>query len=92
MVDIIFNIKKLSTKIFLALISIMIFTILYVAVPNNEFTKKEEDNNKITLFDYVYYSVVSQVGVQSVLIPVSIRTKILTMLQLFIGYTIILIG
>ena len=94
MVRVIFDVSSLQTKLFLALIIIMLFSILYLAVPRDEFHKIEhfaEMEKDITYLDLIQYSFLSQVGVQNaVLYPKTIRTRILTILQLFLGYTVLL--
>jgi hypothetical protein len=95
MVDIIFDLTKMQTKIFLAFISIMTFSILYMALPKDEFKKIEhfeKEPKNISYFDIIYYSVLSQVGIQNVILyPKTMRATIMTMIQLIIGYSIILI-
>jgi len=94
MVKIVFDISSLQTKLFLALMIITIFNILYLAVPRDEFYKIEHFagiEKDITYLDIVQYSILSQVGIQNVILyPKTIRTRILTMIQLFLGYTILL--
>ena len=94
MLRIIFNISKFQTKFFLAIIIIIIFTILNMAVPRDEFQKLPNfngDEKEISYLDLIQYSVLSQVGIQNVILyPKSVRTRIMSMIQLFIGYSIIL--
>lgn len=94
MVRVIFDISSLQTKLFLALTIITLFSILNLAVPRDEFHKIEHFNGMekdITYLDIIQYSIVSQVGIQNaVLYPKTIRTRILTMIQLFLGYMILL--
>ena len=94
MVRVIFDVSSLQTKLFLAMIIIFMFCVLYLAVPRDEFHKIEHfsDMEKdITYLDIVQYSFLSQVGIQNaVLYPKSIRTRILTMMQLFLGYSVLL--
>ena len=105
MVKVIFDISSLQTKLFLVLIIMTLFSILYLAIPQDEFhkiniekiddDKNDKDKNKydqdITYLDIVQYSLSSQLGIQNIiLIPKTIRTRILTMIQIFLGYTILL--
>ncbi|QKF93828.1 hypothetical protein QKU48_gp0370 [Fadolivirus algeromassiliense] len=90
----ILNITSLSTKLFLVMIIISLFTILYLAVPRDEFHKIEHYSGmekEITYLDLIQYSLLSQVGLNNiVLYPKTTRTKILTMMQLLLGYTMLL--
>ena len=91
----ILNITSLSTKLFLVLIIISLFTVLYLAVPRDEFHKIEhykDMDKEITHLDIFQYSLLSQVGLNNiVLYPKTTRTKILTMIQLLLGYSMLMI-
>jgi hypothetical protein len=90
----ILNITSLSTKLFLVMIVISLFTILYLAVPRDEFHKIEHYGGMekdITYLDLIQYSLLSQVGLNNiVLYPKTTRTRILTMMQLLLGYSMLL--
>jgi len=94
MVRLIFDVSSLQTKLFLALTLITMFSILYLTVPRDEFHKIEHFSGQekdITYLDLVQFSFLSQVGIQNVILyPKTIRARILTILQLFLGYTILL--
>lgn len=104
----IFNLISIHTKLFLILIIISLFTILYMALPRNEFEKIEyvsnlekaliskdfSNNNKkeITYLDLIQHSLLSEIGIYGMILnPITIRSRILTMFQLFIGYIVLLI-
>ena len=94
MIKFIFDISSLTTKIFFALIIITLFSVLYLTVPKDEFHKIEHFSGidkDVSYLDIIQYSCLSQVGIQNaVLYPKTIRTRILTMTQLFLGYMILL--
>jgi len=94
MTKVIFDISNLQTKMFLTFIIIIMFSILNMAVPRDEFHKIEHFNGMekdITYLDIIQYSILSHVGIQNtILYPKTIRTRILTILQLFCGYGILL--
>ena len=87
MSKIIFNIAKLQTKLLMSFIVVIVFTFLYKTVPASEFGKETISN-----FDILYYSLVTHMGIQynRFLDPLSVRAKILSMMQLIIGYSILL--
>lgn len=90
----ILNITSLSTKLFLVMIVICIFTVLYLAVPRDEFHKIEHYGGigkEIGYLDIMQYSLLSQVGIGNVVLyPKTTRTKILNMMQLLLGYSMLL--
>jgi hypothetical protein len=94
MVRFVLEISNLWTKLFIALMIISMFSVIYITVPHDEFHKIEHYNgiNKdINYLDIIQYSFMSQVGIQnSVLYPKTIRTRVLTILQLFFGYMVLL--
>lgn len=91
---VILNIASLSTKLFLVMIIICIFTVLYLAVPRDEFHKIEhykEMDKEIGYLDVMQYSLLSQVGINNVVLyPKTTRTRILTMIQLLLGYSMLI--
>jgi hypothetical protein len=95
MFKIIFDIARLQTKMFMAIILISLFTVMYMAIPRDEFHKVEHHDQidkTVTHFDLVQYSLLSQVGIHGpVIYPKTIRARILTGMQLFLGYTLLLI-
>lgn len=91
---IIFDITRFQTKIFIAMMLISLFSVCYMIIPRNEFHKVEHYHpidNSVTYFDILQYSLLSQVGIHGpVLYPKSVRAKILTFTQLFLGYAVLL--
>jgi hypothetical protein len=92
---IIFDMKKMETKLIIALIILFIFTLLYIMLPKSEFgiiSTYKNEMPEISNIDLLYYSVQSQVGSGGNKIhPISWKTKVLTMCQLILGYAVILI-
>lgn len=83
---VIFDLKSLQTKLIISLIVFLVFTILYKTLPPEELNK---NNN---LFNLIFYSISIQTGMNFTngLYPESLRGKILSLIQLLIGYSIYL--
>jgi len=78
----VFNLNKFSNKILLSLFIILVFNMLFLTVPDNEF------NN--TIIDRFYFVISNHIGFHNGTIqPVSFRAKILTLCQMFISYSTI---
>jgi len=86
--NIIFNLAKIQTKLFISLIIVLVFYALYKSIPVKEFGK-----NYISNFDLFYYTILNHMGIHydKFLNPTSFRAKLLTMMHLICGYTIILL-
>lgn len=92
MAKIIYNIGKTTTKLFLSFIMVMVFFFLYKTIPSSEFTVTNTTQT-ITNFQLFYYTLLTQMcmPVGLVFFPLSNRAKILTILQLIMGYSIYLL-
>ena len=88
MAKIVFNIARLQIKLIMSLIIIVVFAFLYKTVPASEFGKESISN-----LDIFYYSLVTHLGIQynRFLDPLSIRAKILAMIELILGFSIIIL-
>jgi len=84
---IIFDLKKLNIKIFLTIVTIIVFMILYKTVPNDEY--QIESNDYIDLF---YRTFLTHIGLfPHEFKPKSTRAKLITIGHLIIAYCILLI-
>jgi hypothetical protein len=83
-----FDIKALENKIFFAIISILVFTLVYSCFPISEMAISEPNPS---LWDIVYISTITQFSSFSPVLmrPVSSRVKMILLLQLFVTFCII---
>ena len=94
MLEIIFDVPRIKTKILITIMIITVFSVIYMVIPKNEFHKFEYEKfteKEITYFDIMQYSIMSQVGIHGlVLYPKSFRARMATIIQLFLGYVVLL--
>ena len=85
--NIVFNLRKLETKLAVSALILSIFIILYKTVPSDEL------NINDNFIDLLFYSVTTQIGVNTnqILIPKSSRAKILTLLHFIVGFCVYLL-
>lgn len=83
-----FDITALENKIFFAIISIMVFTLIYSFFTMDELGISEPN---ATIFDIAYVASVTQFSVYlpSLLKPRSKRVKICLLVQLFVTFCIV---
>lgn len=87
--NLVFNLNKFSNKILLSLFIILVFYMLFLTVPDNEFDNVNNNNSKI---DRLFLVLSNHVGSHNGTIqPISFRAKILTLCQMFISYSILII-
>ena len=87
---IVFDIQSITSKLYLSTFIILVFYFLYLTIPDNEFNNVSNQNCKI---ERLYYTITNHIGVREgdSLRPLSTRAKILTMAQIIISYTILLL-
>jgi len=87
---IVFDLKSMTSKLYLSAFVILVFYFLYLTIPDSEFNNVTNDNCKI---ERLYYTVTNHIGIREndSLKPLSTRAKILTMVQIIISYTILLL-
>lgn len=87
---IVFDLKSITSKLYLSAFVILVFYFLYLTIPDSEFNNVTNDNCKI---ERLYYTVTNHIGIREndSLKPLSSRAKILTMVQIIISYTILLL-
>lgn len=90
---VVFDMQKLQTRIMMAMIIMATFTVIYMIIPREEFgMSKNYDNVEIDNVDILQFSILSQVCANSERIyPKTIRTKILSICHLILGYAVFLI-
>ena len=87
--NLVFNLNKFSNKILLSLFIILVFYMLFLTVPDNEFDNVNNNNSKI---DRLFFVLSNHVGFHNGTIqPISFRAKILSLCQMFISYSILII-
>ncbi len=86
---ILFDTQKLKVKLFITFIIVAVFMVLYKTLPVEELGKE----GKLSSFDLFYYTVLAQLRVidNKLINPTSFRAKMLTMMQLILGYSIIIL-
>ena len=84
------NLKSLNTKLSISIFVIIIFYFLYNTIPDNEF---ENVTNQNCQLERLYFTVTNQIGIRECdsLKPISSRAKILTMVQILLSYSILLL-
>jgi hypothetical protein len=87
---IVFNLKSITSKLYLSGFVVLVFYFLYLTIPDAEF---DNVSNQHCKFDRLYYTVTNHIGIREndSLKPLSIRAKVLTMAQIIISYTILLL-
>ena len=87
---IVFDLKSMTSKLYLSAFVILVFYFLYLTIPDSEFNNVTNDNCKI---ERLYYTVTNHIGIREndSLKPLSTRAKILTMVQIILSYTILLL-
>ena len=87
---IVFDLKSMTSKLYLSAFVILVFYFLYLTIPDSEFNNVTNENCKI---ERLYYTVTNHIGIREndSLKPLSTRAKILTMVQIILSYTILLI-
>ena len=84
------DIKSLNTKLSISFFVIIIFYFLYNTIPDNEFDNVTNQNCQL---ERLYFTVTNHIGIREgdSLKPISSRAKILTMAQILISYSILLL-
>jgi len=87
---IVFDLKSMTSKLYLSAFVILVFYFLYLTIPDSEFNNVTNENCKI---ERLYYTVTNHIGIREndSLKPLSTRAKILTMVQIILSYTILLL-
>lgn len=87
---IVFDLKSITTKLYLSGFVVLVFYFLYLTIPDSEFNNVSQQNCNI---ERLYYAVTNHIGIREndSLKPLSIRAKVLTMAQIIISYTILLL-
>jgi|APSaa5957512576_1039674.scaffolds.fasta_scaffold208227_2 hypothetical protein len=87
---IIFDLKSFTNKIFISIFILSVFTLLYTTIPASEFGL---ENTILTILDRFYYAVSTQTGFRAVDTPnpITPRAKTLTLLQMLLGYSVLLL-
>jgi len=80
----------MTSKLYLSAFVILVFYFLYLTIPDSEFNNVTNENCKI---ERLYYTVTNHIGIREndSLKPLSTRAKILTMVQIILSYTILLL-
>ncbi|GIR56457.1 MAG: hypothetical protein CM15mP63_4620 [Gammaproteobacteria bacterium] len=87
--NLVFNLNKFSNKILLSSFIILVFYMLFLTVPDYEFNNINNNNSKIDRF---YFVISNHIGIHNGTIqPTSFRAKILTLCQMIISYSILII-
>ena len=87
--NLVFNLNKFSNKILLSFFIILVFYMFFLTVPDYEFNNINNNNSKIDRF---YFVISNHIGFHNGTIqPISFRAKILTLCQMFISYSILII-
>ena len=86
-----FSIERVAAKVFILIILIATFTLINFIVPDDEF-KLINNEHKMTAYEKFQYTIFSQVVVTDPQIyPNSVKTKILRLTQMLLGYVLIII-
>ena len=87
---IVFDLKSVTSKLYLSAFVILVFYFLYLTIPDSEFNNVTNENCKL---ERMYYTVTNHIGIREndSLKPLSVRAKVLTMVQIIISYTILLL-
>lgn len=87
---IVFDLKSVSTKLYLSLFVVLVFYFLYLTIPDSEFKNVSDQNCRI---ERLYYAVTNHIGIREAdsLKPISSRAKMLTLAQIIISYTILIL-
>ena len=88
--NIVFNLKNFTTKIYLSIFIIIFFYLIYLTIPDSEFENVSNLNCKI---DRIYYTISTHTGRRDYdnLKPRSLRAKILSILHMIIAYSIVIL-
>jgi len=88
--NIVFDLKSLTTKLYLSFFVILVFYLLYLTIPDSEFDNVSTSNCRL---DRLYYTIATHTGNKNIhiLIPKSFRAKILSILQILIAYSILIL-
>ena len=87
---IVFDLQSMTSKLYLSVFVILVFYFLYLTIPDGEFNNV---SNEICKLERLYFTVTNHVGIREndSLKPLSVRAKVLTMVQIIISYTILLL-
>jgi len=88
--NIVFDLKSLTTKLYLSTFVILVFYLLYLTIPDAEFENVSQANCKM---DRLYYTISSHTGLRNIdsLIPKSLRARTLSILHMLIAYVILIL-
>jgi hypothetical protein len=88
--NIVFDLKSVTTKLYLSAFVIMVFYLLYLTIPDAEFNNVSQSNCKM---DRLYYTISSHTGFRNIdsLIPKSLRARVLSLLHMLIAYSILIL-
>lgn len=88
--NIVFDLKSFTTKLYLSAFIVIVFYLLYLTVPDSEFNNVSKSNCKL---DRIYYTIATHTGKRDndTLKPVSLRVKILSILHMLLAYSIIIL-
>ena len=84
------NLNGIGMKLSLSIFMVVIFYLLYLTIPDSEFDNVSNQSCKI---DRLYYAVTNHIGVREndTLKPITNRSKMLTMAQIILSYSILLL-
>jgi len=87
---IVFDLKSINSKLYLSAFVILVFYFLYMTIPDQEFDNVPVFNCRM---ERLYYTITNHIGIRESdsLKPLSTRAKMLTMIQIIISYTILLL-
>ena len=83
------DLSSLNTKISISFFLIIAFYFLYNTIPDSEFDNVSNQNCDL---ERLYYTVTNHIGIRESdsLKPISYRAKVLTMSQIILSYTVLL--
>lgn len=88
--NIVFDLKSFTTKLYLSGFIVTIFYLLYLTIPDSEFNNVSTTNCKI---DRIYYTIATHTGRRDSdsLKPVSLRAKILSILHMILAFSVVIL-
>ena len=83
-----FNMSQISTKLYLSIITLVVFYILFLTVPDHEFSGY--DGNVIDSFHKLHFTIRNHtgLGLGNTLNPISRRSKVLSILHGLMSFLI----
>jgi len=92
MIKLIFDLERIHTKLIIGMLILITFLVINIMIPLDEFGINENYGKVITTIDMLEYSILSQICTDnSKIYPKTLRTKIIKIIHLLLGYGILLI-